>query len=98
MFSLAFTDEAQAAITHLKHEKSLAVQYKAVVKTLKQLQTDPRHPGLNSKPFQSLKGPNGERVFESYAQNRTPGAWRIFWYYHPDKKKLIVILNVVRHG
>ncbi|MFC1481452.1 type II toxin-antitoxin system RelE/ParE family toxin [Candidatus Neomarinimicrobiota bacterium] len=97
MFKLEFTDEAKASLTHLKNSKTLAIQYKAVIKALKQLQADPHHPGLNSKPFQSLKGPNGEKVFESYAQHRTPGAYRLFWYYHPDEKKIIVILNIVRH-
>ena len=97
MFSLEFTDEAKAALGHLKHDKSLAVQNKAVIKALKQLQANPRHPGLNSKPYQSLKGPNSEKVFESYAQQRTPGAYRLFWYYHADEKKIIVILNIVQH-
>ena len=31
--------------------------------------------------FKSLKGSRGEKVFEVYAQQKTPGAYRIFWYY-----------------
>lgn len=40
--------------------------------------------------------PNGEEVFESYAQNNTPGAYRIFWYYGP-KRKMITILAITSH-
>ena len=72
-------------------------RYKAVIKALKYMQTDPRHGSLQSKPYQSLKGPEGEKVFESYAQQHTPGAYRIFWFYHPSRKKAIVILNIVPH-
>ncbi len=32
----------------------------------------------NSK-FDGMIGPNGEEVFEAYAENNTPGAYRIFW-------------------
>jgi hypothetical protein len=41
---------------------------------------------------------NGEKVFEAYAQNNTPGAYRIFWQYGPDEakgKKRIPIIIVV---
>lgn len=37
-----------------------------------------------------------EDVFESYAQNNTPGAYRIFWHYGP-KKKMITILAITPH-
>ena len=43
--------------------------------------SDPRHPGLKTHEFTSLKGPNGEKVFEAYAEQSTPSAYRIFWYY-----------------
>lgn len=39
----------------------------------------PRNPGLHSDPFSSLSNPlNPEaKVYASYAQNRTPGAYRM---------------------
>lgn len=42
------------------------------------------------------KGPNGEDIFESYAQNKTFGAYRIFWHYGPGKARL-TILEVCPH-
>ncbi len=97
MFTLEFTRESIKQLRQLKQDNSLKAQYRAVTKALKYLQTDPRHNSLQSKPFQSLKGPNGEKVFESYAQQHTPGAYRIFWFYHPSRKQAIVILNIAPH-
>lgn len=60
------------------------------------LQTNPRHPGLNTHKYTDLRGPRGEDVFEAYAQNRTPGAYRVFWYYGPGKRE-ITILAITPH-
>ena len=60
------------------------------------LETNPRHPGLNTHKFSSLKGPGGEDVFEAYEENKTPAAWRVFWYYGPDKRQ-ITILAITPH-
>lgn len=51
---------------------------------------------LHTYKYDAMQGPNGEDVFESYAQNKTPGAYRIFWHYGPDKRKL-TILEVCPH-
>jgi hypothetical protein len=51
---------------------------------------------LNSHEFRSLKGPNGEKVFEAYAQQKTPGAYRVFWYYGPERG-MITIVAIVPH-
>jgi hypothetical protein len=45
-----------------------------------------------------LIGAGGEKVFEAYAQNDTPGAYRIFWHYGPDEvvgKKRTPVITVV---
>jgi hypothetical protein len=41
--------------------------------------------------FTSLSGPKGEDIFEAYAQNKTPGAYRIFWFYGPEKKQITIV-------
>jgi hypothetical protein len=86
-FELFFTPQAEAG---------LAKRLKAVRKALGLLETNPRHPGLNTHKFSSLKGPGGEEVFEAYAENMTPAAWRIFWYYGPEMKQ-ITILAITPH-
>ena len=64
---------------------------KAVVKALGYMRENIRHPSLHTHKYDNYVGPNGEEVFESYAQNKTPGAYRIFWYYGPEKRMITVI-------
>jgi len=47
------------------------------------METNLRHPSLNTHKLKTLSGPGGEEIFEAYAQNETPGAYRIIWYYGP---------------
>ena len=55
------------------------------------METNLRHPGLHTHEFESLTGANGAKVFEAYAENRTPGAYRVFWCYGPAKGEITVI-------
>lgn len=59
--------------------------------TLALMETDLRHPSLQTHEYSDLEGAKGEKVFESYAQNRTPGAYRIFWHYGPQKGQITVV-------
>lgn len=67
--------------------------FKQVVKCLDLLADNPRHPGLNTHEYQSLEHPfeQSGKVFEAYVQNRTPGAYRVFWCYGPDKGQITLI-------
>ncbi|MCH9644286.1 MAG: hypothetical protein K0U29_03345 [Gammaproteobacteria bacterium] len=94
-FSLQFTNEAKDNLSELNHT-ALKKRLKAVRKALGYLQINPRHPGLNTHKFTSLSGPNGEDIFEAYAENNTPGAYRIFWFYGP-KKNVITIIAITPH-
>ena len=91
MFTLLFTEQAANDLESLENNRSLLKRFKAVRKALAYLQTNPRHPGLNTHKFTSLSGPNGEEIFEAYAENKTPAAYRIFWYYGPSKKEITII-------
>ena len=91
MFKLLFTTEASQNFDHLENSPSLSKHFKAVRKALGYLETNPRHPGLNTHKYSSLKGPYAEEVFEAYAENKTPAAYRIFWYYGPNKKQITII-------
>lgn len=93
-FKLTFTPEAAAVLKAL--ERANHPKLKKVKKALGLLETNPRHPSLETHEFTSLKGPGGEKVFEAYVDNRTPAAWRIFWYYGP-KPGMIRILNITEH-
>jgi hypothetical protein len=95
-FDLEYTENAEDDLKNLAAEKGKKAAKKAVVKTLKLMNNNLRHPSLNTHKYDELEGPNGEDVFESYAQNKTPGAYRIFWHYGPGKNK-ITILEICPH-
>lgn len=60
------------------------------------METGLRHPSLRTHKYHGETGPHGQEVFEAYAQNRTPGAYRVFWCYGPTSKK-ITILAITPH-
>ena len=38
-----------------------------------------------------MSGTLGEQVFESYAEQDTPAAYRVFWHYGPGKGRITVV-------
>jgi hypothetical protein len=90
-FRLLFTDQANADLADLEFDASAAKRLKAVRKALGLLQHNPRHPSLNTHAYAQLSGPNGEKVYEAYAKNRTPAAFRIFWCYGPGNAEITIV-------
>jgi hypothetical protein len=95
-FELKFTEEAENDMLELRNDYSKKVVAKAVIKSLRFMTVDLKHPSLKTHKYDEFSGPNGEEIFESYAQNNTPGAYRIFWFYGPGKK-IITILRIAPH-
>ncbi len=95
-FVIQFTSRAKTDLANLQNDPALTKRLKAVLKTIAYLQTNPRHPSLNTHKYQSLSGPNGEAIFEAYAENNTAGAYRVFWYYGPDTAT-ITIFSISAH-
>lgn len=71
--------------------KKDATLYKKWGKALKLLSENPRHPGLRTHDIQELTDRYGERVWQSYLENKTSGAMRMYWVYGPDKKSITII-------
>ena len=95
---IKFTPTADEQYTTLETAASKAAVFEQVRKALGYLEIDPHHPSLHTHEFTSLTGANGEKLFEAYAQNNTPGAYRIFWHYGPDEvkgKKRIPVITIV---
>ena len=90
-FTLFFTEQAHQNLDALEEDKALEKRCKAVKRALCFLQENPRHPGLNTHKYSSLEGSHGEEVFEAYAENNTPAAYRIFWHYDPGKSNITII-------
>ena len=95
-FHIELSEIARDQITKLVGNHSKKAVAKAVIKSLGLMRTNIKHPSLNTHKYDKMTGPNGEIVFESYAQNNTPGAYRIFWFYGPAKL-MITVLAVTPH-
>ncbi len=93
-FRLRFTAEADGNLRRLEDDNSQRERLKAVQKCLGFMETNLRHPSLETHKYYSLVGPRGEQVFESYAQQKTPGAFRVFWYYGPETGQITVVAIV----
>jgi hypothetical protein len=106
MFDANWTEEAAETLSvaaaealAARHKKGKSKASKAeglfaqVQKCVELLLANPRHPGLRTHEYHSLAHPFDPKgkVFEAYAQNRTPGAYRVFWCYGPAKKDITII-------
>ena len=91
MFEILYTREADEQLKRLETDKGLRKRYKAVTKALGFLASNPKHSSLRTHEFTSLVGPGGAKVFEAYAEQKTPAAYRIFWHYGPGKKQITVV-------
>ena len=74
--------------TATKKEEKLRKQ---MGKAMYLLSQDPRYPGLRSHEIPPLSARYGVKVWESYLENDTPGAGRIFWVYGPNKGDITII-------
>ncbi len=89
-FFISLTPTARSALADLERDHSQAARFKSVVKSLQLLADNPKHPGLQIHKYYSICGPQGQEVFEAYAQQNTPAAYRLFFYYGPARGQIIV--------
>jgi hypothetical protein len=71
--------------------KDEEIFFKKLVKALGYLSTDPRHNSLSSHEISDLSRKHGFKIFQSYLENNTPRAGRIFWTYGPDAGNITVL-------
>ena len=65
--------------------------YNLLGKAMRLLSQDPRHPGLHTHDIDALTARYGMQVWQSYLQNDTPAAGRVFWVYGPDRQDITII-------
>ena len=96
---LRFSLTADETLDNLEKSPSLKGVLKQVRKTLGYLETDLRSKSLLNHEFESLTRRYGRKVFEAYAQQHTPGAYRVYWHYGDDELdengKRIPIITVI---
>jgi len=94
MYRLEFLKEAVNDLEKLK-KQGLITKRKKIKLALDKLKENPRHPSLHTHKNNSFNGRNGEEIFQSYVENHTPGAYRIFWAY--GENNTIIILAITPH-
>ena len=72
-------------------EKEEEKSFKKLVKALGFLSSNPRHNSLASHEISDLSRKYGMKIFQSYLENNTPGAGRIFWAYGPDQGHITIL-------
>ena len=90
-YFFTFSKEAKENLKELKKDKGLKKRYKAVQKALRFLKENPKHPSLQTHPYESLSRKIGEKIFEAYAEQDTPAAYRIFFFYGPQKDEIVIV-------
>jgi hypothetical protein len=63
-----------------------------VTKALQQPAVDPRYPALATKKYDEALN-----IWQSYVENATPGAWRVWWQWHPTEPDTIVVIAFGPH-
>jgi len=94
-FKLRLSDQAKLSLVALEADKSKKPLLKQLRKVLGFMEINLKHPSLNTHKFDGISCKLGE-VFESYVQNNTPGAYRVFWVYGPGRAE-IYILDITPH-
>lgn len=94
MYNLKFLKEAIDNLEKLKKHGQNAKR-KKIRLALDKLKENPRHPSLHTHKNNSFKAKGGEEIFQSYVENHTPGAYRIFWVY--GEENTIIILAITPH-
>jgi hypothetical protein len=72
-------------------KKSDPRKYKKVLRTIEMIATDHRHTSLASHRYELLDRVWGEAIWQSYVEQGTPSAWRMWWYFGPDTGTITII-------
>lgn len=96
---LRYTPTADEQLSNIESARALKGVLKQIRKTLGYLEANLRAKSLQTHKFESLTRRYKREVFEAYAQQDTPAAYRVFWHYGPDEKdkngKRIPIITIV---
>ena len=84
-------NDLQGKVRTDKANKDEEKLYHLLGKALRLLAQNPRHPGLHTHDIDALSARYGMCGWQSYLQNDTPAAGRVFWVYGPDRKDITII-------
>ena len=88
-FKLRFSDEARDQFAALDTDER---KRKKIAKCFGLIEIDPKNGGLHSHKYSVMKASDGSSdVWESYVENNTPAAWRVFWISGPGKGQTTIV-------
>ena len=93
IYRIEITEDAYKDLERIKKNHKAKELRKKIKKAIELLQRNPRHNSLNSHEYKSLSQRYGVKVFGIYIENKTPGAYRLFWhYYDQDIIRIVAIM------
>jgi hypothetical protein len=90
-------DDMYARAQEGKLDKDEIKLWKKLAKTVLLLSSNPRHNSLQSHEIDDLTRRYGKimgkpcKVWQSYLENNTPAAGRLFWVYGPGKAEITIV-------
>jgi mRNA-degrading endonuclease RelE of RelBE toxin-antitoxin system len=94
-FTLQYSPSATAELSRLAVNHVQDGRQAAVLKALGNLQVNPKYPSLQTHIFQGSLCPHKRELYEAYAENHRPGAYRIFFCYQPNRT--IYVVDIMQH-
>ena len=94
-YKIEITDSAYEDLEKIKKSHKAEILRKKIKNKIELLQENPRHSSLNSHEYLSLSKRHGVKIFGIYIENKTPGAYRLFWHY--QEQKIIRIVAITPH-
>ncbi|SLM11175.1 conserved hypothetical protein [uncultured spirochete] len=71
--------------------KNEAKLYIKMGKAMGLLSNNPKHPALHSHEIEALSRRYGQKVWQSYLENKKSGAGRMYWVYGPEQNEITII-------
>jgi hypothetical protein len=93
----SFWDDMYSRAQEGKLDKDEIKLWKKLAKTVLLLSSNPRHNSLQSHEIDDLTRRYGKimgkpcKVWQSYLENNTPAAGRIFWVYGPRQMEITIV-------
>ena len=85
-----WTDLSQKNAAGTISQKELSL-YNKWGKAMRLLSQDPSYPSLHTHDIEPLTKRYGVKVWQSYLENNTSRAMRMYWVYGPDRQDITII-------
>jgi len=81
-----------------KDTPSLRDKFKKAQRAIRMMrEAGPTYPSFCTHKMEHLKGPNDAQIWNSYVENKTPQAWRMYWVRCDDGSIQIVSIGPHDH-